>query len=163
MTPPAALRTAAGLGEFVSKVRAVLDAVTETVRLGESQPAQTAGALSRLVRSVATLGDSVAPVGLAQTEVVVTPPGVGRTETVVRVLVAADTHWERGGRDVWTVEFVLSLLTVPLSVTHLVTTDAATQSTPDTTTTKILIIPNKLELIGGNWNKIPPKASENPL
>ena len=82
---------------------------------------------------------------------------------MVRVLVVADTHWERGGRDVWTVEFVLSLLAVPLSVTHLITTDAATQSTPDTTTTKILIIHNKQELIGGNCNKIPPKASENPL
>ena len=55
MTAPAALRTAAGLRELVSKVRAVLGAVTQAVGLGEGQPAETGGALGRLVRSVPAL------------------------------------------------------------------------------------------------------------
>ena len=131
MTAPAALRTATGIGKFVRKVRAVLDAVTQTVRLGESQPAQTGGTLGWLVRGVSTLRDSVAPVSLGQAEVVVTAPGGWRTETVVRVVLMAGTDWQRGVRDVWTVQLLLPLLAVPLSVTHLVLTDAGAQPTPE--------------------------------
>ena len=131
MTAPATLRTATGLGQLVSKVRAVLDAVTQAVRLGEAEPAQTGGALCWLVRRVSTLGDSVAPVSLAQTEVVVTAPGGRGTETVVRVVLVAGTHWERGGRDVWTLQLILPLLAVPLSVTHFLLTDTGAQPTPE--------------------------------
>ena len=148
MTAPAALRTATGIGKFVRKVRAVLDAVTQTLRLGESQSAQTCGALGGLVRGVSTLRDSVAPVSLAHAEVVVTAPGGWRTETVVRVVLLGGTDWQRGGRDVWTVQFLLPLLAVPLSVTHLVLTDAGTQPTSEK---GIVNFKNYLLFLTRNW------------
>ena len=50
---------------------------------------------------------------------------------MVRIVLVADTDRKRGGRDGGTVEFLLPLLAVPVSVTHFLFTDAGTQPTPE--------------------------------
>ena len=64
---------------------------------------------------------------------------------MVGVLGEAGTDWQGGGCDVRTVELLLSLLAVPLSVTDLVLADAGSQPTPehDQIMEKFLFFTNK--------------------
>ena len=130
VAPPASLRTAARLWQLVLIARAVLLAVTHRARLSQGELAQAGGALRRLVRSVSALRDSVTPEDLRQAEVVVTPPTAGWAETVVGVVLVAETEREGGGGDVWTAELLLALLAVPHSVTYLSRADTGAQAAP---------------------------------